>query len=46
MVWYIWMDSENPEGKANVFQVFALKDGVLKEAEDPFLSPIFPDVEE
>lgn len=39
-------DSENPEGKDNAFQVFVLKNGALKEAADPFLSPIFPDVEE
>jgi hypothetical protein len=39
-------DSENLDGKENVFRVFVLKNGALKEAEDPFLSPIFPDVEE
>jgi len=38
-------DSENLKGKDNVFQVFVLKDGALKEAIDPFLSPILPDID-
>ena len=37
-------DSENPDGKNNIFQVFVLKNGALKEAVDPFLSPVVSNV--
>lgn len=39
-------DDENTNGKENMFQVFSLTRGILKEHGDPFLSPIIPTVED
>jgi len=42
---YLYND-EDPNGKENQFQVFSLARGVLKEHDDPFLSPIIPTIED
>lgn len=39
-------DDENSQGKENQFQVFILSKGVVREAEDSFLSPVVPTVED
>lgn len=39
-------DDENIDGKENQFQVFSLVRGVVKEHNDPFLSPIIPTIED
>lgn len=39
-------DDEDTGGNENAFQVFSLARGVLKNREDPFLSPIIPTIED
>lgn len=42
---YLYND-EDINGKENQFQVFSLTRGVVKENNDPFLSPIIPTIED
>jgi len=42
---YLYND-EDTNGKENQFQVFSLARGVVREHNDPFLSPIIPTIED
>ena len=39
-------DDEDTVGKQNLFQVFSLARGIMKEREDSFLSPVIPTIED
>lgn len=39
-------DDEDNSGKENQFQVFVLARGIVKQSNDPFLSPIIPTLED
>ena len=39
-------DDEDTVGKQNLFQVFSLARGIVKEREDSFLSPVIPTIED
>lgn len=39
-------DDEDTGGKENLFQVFSLARGIVKEREDSFLSPVIPTIED
>lgn len=42
---YLYND-ENTHGKENLFQVFSMIRGIVRERNDPFLSPIIPTIED